>query len=484
MSSRISKTEARGFDPREGIKWTAETRIEAVKKLVRDREQVFAKHRALANSQLESLALQHLQSLSYFKKDPSTRSTFDRYSDFCAALSLPTFPISFSSITLYFYAKRSYQPASYETTCRRILGFRRQTENLWKDVQGLDDLENEAEVERVLKEYIAEKHPDQKEIDSSDLNGSSEAEESDQDNHKQEGDGDGEESEDSDDEDSDSVVEQLNVPNLPRHGNRFSSGNDLLIASYRALIPVYGHGVSLFEHPDKTVTIKCGRNHKIYAKEDQGRCGWRIETTFDPSTREFVVDDRYSYLYHNHGKRTKLHQNPSWRPTILNPVVREAFGLTPLTSTIGKRKARTSSNARSAKKAKPAQSSNCSQTHRSPQFTSPARPSPASFSQYLSSPFSTVSTSPSPSSPFYPRLESFLKGLHPSLAPLSFHLDSAGIDSLYTLTLLCSLEPATLDKFLAAVQQRAQSLNQQISILHLKLFGKLIKGAQDGGFSS
>ena len=49
MSSRISKTEARGFDPREGIKWTAETRIEAVKKLVRDREQVFAKHRALAN---------------------------------------------------------------------------------------------------------------------------------------------------------------------------------------------------------------------------------------------------------------------------------------------------------------------------------------------------------------------------------------------------------------------------------------------------
>ena len=156
--------------------------------------------------------------------------------------------------------------------------------------------------------------------------------------------------------------------------------------------------------------------------------------------------------------------------------------LTP--SLLPQRKARTSSTARSAKKAKPAQSSNSPQTHRPPQFTSPARPSPASFFRYLSSPFSTVSTSPCPSSPFYPRLESFLKGLHPSLAPLSFHLDSAGIDSLDTVTLLCSLEPATLDKFLAAVQQRAQSLNQQISIVHLKLFGKLIKGTQDGGFSS
>ncbi|GAA5947457.1 hypothetical protein JCM3765_001685 [Sporobolomyces pararoseus] len=446
MTSRVSSSEARGFDPLQGIQWTAETTIEAVKKLVREREQIFAKHRALANP-----------------------------------LDIPIFPISYSNTTLFIYAKRSWQFASYKGTWRKLIAFRRETKILWKDVHGLDDLEDELEAERVLKEYVEEENTNTEDSDSSDSDESSEAEENAEDYHEQEAEGDDENSESSDDEE---VFKQLSVPNLPRHGDRFSSADDLLVAAYRALVPIYGHGVSLFEHANKTITIKCGRAHTSYSKEDQGRCRWRIGTTFDKSTREFVVDDRRSYLYHNHGKSSKFRQNPSWRPKILNPVVREAFGLAPLTSAIGKRKAPASSRARPSKKAKLAKSSNSTEAPRSHRISSSSRPATSTSSYPTSSTFGTLSTSPPPSSQFRPQLEAFLRGLHVSLAPLATHLISAGVETLETLTLLCFLDSSTLNKFLEAVQQKAQSSNHSISIIHLKMLAKLVKEAKDGGFAA
>ena len=43
------RTQAKTFDPLKGITWTAETEVEVIKKLVREKERIFAEHRKLEN---------------------------------------------------------------------------------------------------------------------------------------------------------------------------------------------------------------------------------------------------------------------------------------------------------------------------------------------------------------------------------------------------------------------------------------------------
>jgi hypothetical protein len=44
-----SVTAVRGFDPASKVEWTAQTEVEGIKKLVQDREVVFAKHRQFSD---------------------------------------------------------------------------------------------------------------------------------------------------------------------------------------------------------------------------------------------------------------------------------------------------------------------------------------------------------------------------------------------------------------------------------------------------
>jgi hypothetical protein len=90
----------------------------------------------------------------------------------------------------------------------------------------------------------------------------------------------------------------------------------------------------------------------------------------------------------------------------------------------------------------------------------------------------------SPSTDFYPQLNSFLKALHPSLASLTPHLIAAGIDCSDSLILLCSLESEILEKSLKAIQTKARARNEPLSIVHLKLLKKLIGEAQAGNYSA
>jgi len=118
------------------------------------------------------------------------------------------------------------------------------------------------------------------------------------------------------------------IPNLPQHGDRFSSIDELLIACYRALLPVYGNGAKLSGAGQHVV--ECSRANRIYSKVPGGRCKWRIGTEQVETMNEVRVDYTASQLLHNHGAAEHLKKNPKWRPPIKNPVVRAAFGLAPL----------------------------------------------------------------------------------------------------------------------------------------------------------
>jgi hypothetical protein len=102
-----------------------------------------------------------------------------------------------------------------------------------------------------------------------------------------------------------------------------------------------------------------------------------------------------------------------------------------------------------------------------------------------------ISSSPLPVPPlaaptsheFYPLLQKFLKGLHPSLPLLTSSLLTAGIESLDSLVLFCSTEAATLKKFFKALQDKARISSQTISVVHLKLLQKKLEEAKNEDWS-
>jgi len=118
------------------------------------------------------------------------------------------------------------------------------------------------------------------------------------------------------------------VPNLPQPGDRFSSADDLLVACYVALLPVYGNGASLAK--TKSITIECSRSQYKPGSDRNGRCNWRIGAVTDEKTKEVVVSAQLSRLLHNHGRSAGIIKDPNYRPTVKHPLVRRALGLFPL----------------------------------------------------------------------------------------------------------------------------------------------------------
>ncbi|GAA5947571.1 hypothetical protein JCM3765_001732 [Sporobolomyces pararoseus] len=527
MSNPDPRTQPRpgGFDPSRKLDWTAKTQVSSVKKLVQEREELFTRHRKVFDPTLATQCLS--RAADFIARDRSVAPSFDRYKDWCDAVQIPHFPISISSITLFLVCKIAHKDGWYKTVKSQLYRLRNDTTGLWKNVEAYSDLEDEVKAAAALNALMLEKRKafegkketkkdkkiigyvsDTEDNDSSSNSYSSSDSASDSDSDS-----------DSDSESSEAAsskplskrvkgtrrssgahsvgssigqVRQLNVPNLPRDGDRFSSANDLLVACYRALLPIYGNGANLVEYEDNTVEIGCGRSNSAYAKSEAGCCGWKLRASLDSSTGEIVVRQASSHLYHNHGQSKKLAAHPNWRPTIINPVVREAFGLEQLTARRGKQRRRSTSTEDElpAKKRQVSDSTNSatqayphSSPHPTPVSHTPSASSmlsnpPVQPSQCYTPNTTSSSSSAAVDSPFRPQLESFLKGLHPSLSALTLPLLTAGINSIDTLTLLCLLDSSTLAKFMNSIQEKARISNQTISVIQIKLFEKSVREAQ------
>ncbi|GAA5989152.1 hypothetical protein JCM5350_005103 [Sporobolomyces pararoseus] len=526
MSAPRTRPSYGGFDPAKNLDWTVRSKVVAVRELVENRNELFSKHRKIADLTLEAQCLSKESEL--IARDSSAASTFDRYRDWCDAVNIPHFPLSVSSITLFLVCKTAHKDGWYRTAKMQLCRLRDATVVLWKNVAGNKGLEDNVKAAVAFEAFNNEKRKAFEGKDSRRKKKHSrfdETEESSPNSDDDSSSGSASTSASDSDSDSDSdskvstsikartksvksrrrpseaqsvsssngQVRQLDVPNLPRDGDRFSSANDLLVASYRALLPIYGNGVSLVELQDDTVEIKCGRSNGAYAKSEVGRCRWKLGASFDSNTGEIVVRQAASHLYHNHGQSERFAAHPNWRPTIINPVVREAFGLEKLTTRMGKQHRRFSGpqDELSAKKRRVSDSTDsATQASYSSESTS-ASYTPSTSSSYSHRPSqashlynydSTSSSSPAlVNSPFRSQLESFLKGLHPSLSSLTSPLLSAGIASIDTLTLLCLLDSSTIAKFVNSIQEKAQHSNQPISVVQIKLFEKSIRDAQKSG---
>ncbi|GAA5904112.1 uncharacterized protein JCM6883_002085 [Sporobolomyces salmoneus] len=419
-----------------------------------------------------------------------------------------------SSIALFLVAKCSHRRGSYFSMLSQCKRLRNVTSSLWSETEGFNELEDSGKVEEAVKAFLNEqdsvsiqelKSETRKALDISQVESSS----SNNDAFKDDSDANWDEAFNSSVAESISGFNELVVsstsvqgvgcvqssaatssigvvPNLPQVGDRFSSTKQLFIATYKALVPVYGHGVNLDESKDGvTAWLRCGRNNSARRHHLQDRCAWKVGAAINPSTGEAVVEQALSHLVHNHGPSPRILKNPDYRPVVINPIIREAFGLTPIDLN-RRRKKITSENPGQSQPLKKKLKDSESETFENetpPQTNKQFYPLRTSHPTEAMKP---SSSSPSfllpvpPSSDFILQLESFLKGLDPSLSSLAAPLLAAGIDSFDTLVLFSSLEPLTIDLFLESVQVKARESNQSISGDRLELFGKLVKEAKEG----
>jgi hypothetical protein len=170
-------SETRSFEPLEKLEWTAKTEVGIIRKVVAEREQIFSKHRQLLNRMyfnIDSRLKRCLTIVTVFltatleaesrkkqakmlETDTSSRGYATRYKQFCSAVNIPEFPLSMSSIAIYLFAKTSHQNGYYRTNFLHLSRIRRETEELWEDVDGFIELEDVDEVLEGVKEFLVER---------------------------------------------------------------------------------------------------------------------------------------------------------------------------------------------------------------------------------------------------------------------------------------------------------------------------------------
>jgi len=107
---------------------------------------------------LDSLQRPSQQTLQKsLNKDAVYQTYYDRYIEFCTAVNIPCFPISLSTITLFLYAKCSYQNGNFASAIAYLKRARTETIILWENIQGVDDLEDSAAIAIALQQFRKER---------------------------------------------------------------------------------------------------------------------------------------------------------------------------------------------------------------------------------------------------------------------------------------------------------------------------------------
>jgi len=99
----------------------------------------------------------HEELRKIMEKDKRSRTAFERYTEFCAVVNIPKFPLSISTIALFLFAKCSFQNGYYETAYFGLRRLHRQTVDAWDAVVGYGDIEDSDEMEDALKEFMKER---------------------------------------------------------------------------------------------------------------------------------------------------------------------------------------------------------------------------------------------------------------------------------------------------------------------------------------
>ncbi|GAA5913649.1 hypothetical protein JCM6882_008708 [Rhodosporidiobolus microsporus] len=502
------------------LEWTASTESVEMAELVESRPEIFALQRKLATAAYDSRHASSLAALeTYFSSlaasNTVSRSSFQRYSTFCATARIPPLPISSALVALCLFERCSQQNGNYQTLKQDLQRFGRLTATFWTDVALAEEIANWKDASLALAEFMDERkdvqlrgakrsRPDSSSSDDSEASAGA--------------------STWSDSDEEEVVVKKparassagrssgaTSTVELPNSTQVFPSLTDVFKVLVKATVPTLG------------VSGEC---RFTFALKKEGKSGWRL-------------DSSRSYLTHNHGPTPQLLADPSWRPTVRNPQAREALGMPPLpgypTSATGENYATTQEpppgagvsgvkKQRLEKGSKWQTKSKAVVTTSDEESDSPAAPSPSRAPRLLYSPPASPAPPPLPAdlsdaqqpidetlhNPSRPdaasflhpapvhslfsfdttefsaapelstHLHSFLSAIHPSLAPFAPTLAASGLDSVDSLASLASFEPEILSLYLDPLSlkgENGEDGGRKMSVLQRRLLEKGLRGA-------
>lgn len=263
---------------------------------------------------------------------------------------------------------------------------------------------------------------------------------------------------------------------------------------------------------------KCGRNNSVYKMSPEGCCAWKVAARF-LSDGKVVVDDALSHLLHNHDRSAQLAKNPNYRPTVINPVIRKAFGLKPCNDRSRKKVSLPAFSAHVLRSLPTVSVVRCrqrgsgsalesvpTQTSKKPKCPVEVSP-PADAEKPVANPAGQdLASSPPPSSTtfepkkqechkplpppglvsdtFAEELGFFLQGTHRSLAPLAPLLYDAGITTRDSLVLFCGLALPAIEKFSNLLRAKNLKTTSPDLIATLELFERSVRDAKHEGFGT
>lgn len=138
-------------------------------------------------------------------------------------------------------------------------------------------------------------------------------------------------------------------PGFPQPHQQFASHDALWTAFLKAIVPVYGITLQQTYTTIDRVHYRCAR---YGASDKSSRCQFYLVGRRDPDTALWAFDESASTLEHTHGPDGRIIADPTWRPTVTNPVVVRALGLDAPGRSIKRRRASAPTPKHGRKKAK------------------------------------------------------------------------------------------------------------------------------------
>lgn len=254
------------------------------------------------------------------------------------------------------------------------------------------------------------------------------------------------------------------VPSAPRFNHRFSNVDEAYVAFAVANLRYLGASVWRSGGQHLSVTLYCNRRADV-------ACPFKAVLGPD-ETESYAVVLPESTLRHNHGPRSQLVDDPSWRPPIRCPLVLAALG----GSAPSPVQVRTPSwrfrflPADFERSVQPSMKRQLSPSHDSQPFKRSRVDAPPQPADKTHGPIASTARTPYPTPPLSVQtpssihiplygltsdsaagvpledrvslVQAFLFGIEPAIAPLAPCLVAAGIDSLEALVSLAALSPA------------------------------------------
>ncbi|BGO89883.1 uncharacterized protein RHTO_03283 [Rhodotorula toruloides NP11] len=313
--------------------WSASTSSATMKKLVKERGEIFQFQRNCAQSaarQASSAAIVKRHLAQFSDANGAPRNAFKHLSRFAEENQMPPFPLTPALVALWLFDKCSKADGWFKTYTRGLLAIARlpaladewQTQPLYARL-----LEYDPDFTAV-KEFLDER----RHLSTAKVGGKIQTPGIDPApskpsgrSHETEGSASGGRARTWRPSERNIVV-----PGLPSAKDTYTSPMHVYEAYVKALVPVYGISVNIRHISPDTAHIKCNRHRTRYSVQPDGKCGWHAVVKRDSKTKQWRVDFDESCFDHSHGPCDEILQDPTWRPMVRNPDARRALGMPPL----------------------------------------------------------------------------------------------------------------------------------------------------------